>query len=382
MKYGTLIYLLRKLKHQSQSEFSIEINTSIQLSRINNYVPNSLDGISRVENNHSKYRNRAVKAVNDTEFMRLLQQEFKNIYDNLNVDINNFRNHIAALLESRKAINASKYYESAVYGDIYQFLDDLFSKVKSCTNLDEQSEADFYQNLLKFPTPNIEHTNNLNVHNNAPITYLPFPAPLQSTQSALPNEIHLKQSPIQDDTSSTQSALPIEIHSEQPPIQDDALPIQSEYLDSTQPTILKYFNVSHRNVQNISSSDIEIAKAFIQDFSEIVMNCLLRDPTAVPTEISFLDTLENTLNIWDFKITLISNESIKVDLLALHKALKQYYNLFDFKFTRALEDNNFIFFRKDTKKSRQYFENIVSPKSLNIRQKISELWTKIIDKYK
>ena len=407
MKYGTLIYLLRKLKNQSQNEFSQQIKDVIPSSYTNNYIPNSLDGISRLEHNSSKYRLKAVKAVNDTQFMKSLQQEFKKIYDDLNVDIETFQNYIVDLLKGRKdpgLINASKYYKSSVYNDIDQFMDDLFSKVKSCTKLDKQSEDDFYQNVLKGSTFNIEPIHNPQVQNNTQITHLLFPDPTppiqsvlsneinlqpspvqddaSSTQSALLNEIHLEQSSIQDDTSSIQSALPNEIHLEQSPIQDNALPIQSEYLDSTQPTISKHFNRLHRNAQNISSSDKQIIKTFIKDFSEIIMNCLPRDPTAVPIEISFLDTLENTLNIWDFKTTLISNESIKVDLLALCEVLKQYYDLFDLRFTQTLENNDFIYFCKDTEKNCQYFEHVVSPESLKLRQKIKELWINILENYK
>ena len=147
-------------------------------SYTNNYIPNSLDGISRLEHNSSKYRLKAAKAVNDTQFMKSLQQEFKKIYDDLNVDIETFQNYIVDLLKGRKdpgLINASKYYKSSVYNDIDQFMDDLFSKVKSCTKLDKQSENDFYQNVLKGSTFNIEPIHNPQVQNNTQITHLLFP---------------------------------------------------------------------------------------------------------------------------------------------------------------------------------------------------------------
>ena len=473
MKYGTFIYLLRKLMHLPQDKFGKQMNKSIPSSYKNNYIPNSLDVISRIEHNHPKYCSKAVKAVTDTDFMESLQQELKKIYNEFDTNIDNFQAQIVALLAARKdssSNNISKYYKQSVYNNIDQFIDDLFSKVKSCTMADKQSEDDFYQNVLKGTTFNIEPIHNSQVQNNTQITHLPFPNPTPSNQSALPNDINLEQSPVQDDvspnqsalpndinlqqspvqdnTSPTQSVLPNDINLEQSPVQDDAspnqsalpndinlqqspvqdnaspnqsalpndinleqspvqddslptqsvlsndinlqqspvqddsLPVQPKYLDSTQPTISKHFNISNRNVQNISSSDIQIAKTFIQNFSEIVMNCLLWDPTAVSTEISFLDALENTLNIWDFNINLISNESVKEDLLALHTALKQYYNLFDFKFTIALEDNNSIYFLKDTEENREYFEHVVSLENLKLRQKISELWTNILKNYK
>ena len=583
MKYGTFIYLLRKLMHLPQDKFGKQMNKSIPSSYKNNYIPNSLDVISRIEHNHPKYCSKAVKAVTDTDFMESLQQELKKIYNEFDTNIDNFQAQIVALLAARKdssSNNISKYYKQSVYNNIDQFIDDLFSKVKSCTMADKQSEDDFYQNVLKGTTFNIEPIHNSQVQNNTQITHLPFPNPTPSNQSALPNDINLEQSPVQDDASPNQSALPNDINLEQSPVQDDvspnqsalpndinlqqspvqdnasptqsvlsndinlqqspvqddsfptqlvlpndinleqspvqdntspnqsvlpndinlqqspvqdntsptqsvlpndinleqspvqddaspnqsvlpndinleqspvqddaspnqsalpndinlqqspvqdnaspnqsalpndinleqspvqddslptqsvlsndinlqqspvqddSLPVQPKYLDSTQPTISKHFNISNRNVQNISSSDIQIAKTFIQNFSEIVMNCLLWDPTAVSTEISFLDALENTLNIWDFNINLISNESVKEDLLALHTALKQYYNLFDFKFTIALEDNNSIYFLKDTEENREYFEHVVSLENLKLRQKISELWTNILKNYK
>ena len=437
--------------HLSQDKFGEQMNDSTRSSYANTHIPDSLDAISRLEHNHPKYCSKAVKAVMDNDFMEFLQQELKKIYNEFDTNIDNFQAQIVALLAARKdssSNNISKYYKQSIYSNIDQFVDDLFSKVKSCTMADKQSEDDFYQNVLKGATFNIEPIHNSQVQNNAQLTHLPFPnptPPIQSalpndinlqqspvqddsfptqlvlpndinlqqspvqdnaspnqlvlsndinlqqspvqdnalpTQSVLPNDINLEQSPVQDDSLPTQSVLSNDINLQQSPVQDDSLPVQPKNLDSTQPAISKHFNRLHRNAQSISSSDIQIIKTFIKDFSEIIMNCLLRDPTTVPTKISFLDTLENTLNIWDCKTTLISNESIKVDLLALCEVLKQYYDLFDLRFTQTLENNDFIYFCKDTEENREYFEHVVFPESLKLRQKISDLWTNILKNYK
>jgi len=127
----------------------------------------------------------------------------------------------------------------------------------------------------------------------------------------------------------------------------------------------------------LESNDTILLQKFRKDCKPILIYIIDNDPSGSPTKVTLADEIEDIIQIWQYDVREVQHSGLRKIILQILNAIGSYIEYLSDEYLRSIPDRGVLFFRNESSEECDRLQNVLRPKTYELRLQISELYRKL-----